>query len=178
MYRIAALLLPLLLVWFVPAHIANAQVKSCVTASGQRIYTDRQCKDVGADTVLPAAIAPDGAIPVRHGVCFRNVQDLTYALENAAQTGDANRIAALYDWAGMGSTAANAVMDRLQVIAARTWVGVRAIQTSHPDADNDSALTDAPPIGLRLEQVESNGHTPAQTSFGLRRRMGCLWLHL
>ena len=49
----------------------------------------------------------------RRPVCARDVQDLAWALEEAIRSGDANRIAALYDWAGMGTANANRVMNLL-----------------------------------------------------------------
>ncbi|MBN8715403.1 hypothetical protein [Thermomonas sp.] len=170
MPRIIALLLPALLLGPLPAPPAQAQVRQCLAADGTRIYTDRPCGDLAAREAPPAAPAAGagGALLAARGSCARSVQDLADALERALQAGDANQLAALYDWAGMGSAAANAVLDQLQRIAARPLVGVHA--RTDPD---DGTLT-----GLVADQVDGNGHTPRQAGFGLRRRMGCLWLTL
>lgn len=169
MPRIAILLLAALLLGPVPAPTLQAQVRQCLAADGTRIYTDRQCGDIAAREAPPAP-APEGggALLTARGGCARSVQDLADALERALQAGDANQLAALYDWAGMGSAAANAVLDQLQRIAARPLVGVHA----RSEAESGDVT------GLLAEQVDANGHTPRQAAFGLRRRMGCLWLVL
>ena len=33
-------------------------------------------------------------------------------------------------------------------------------------------------IGLRVEQVLKDGHTPSRTVFGVRKRLGCWWIRL
>ena len=74
----------------------------------------------------------------------------------------------------MGSSNANRVMDQLQRIAARPLVDVREAH-----ADDEGGGSGAGPIlGLRVEQVLSDGYTPSRTVFGLRRRLGCWWVHL
>ena len=35
-----------------------------------------------------------------------------------------------------------------------------------------------PILGLHVEQILSDGYTPSRTVFGLRRRLGCWWVHL
>jgi hypothetical protein len=175
MSRLSALLLIALALALLPHRAAQAQVRQCTAADGSHLYTDRKCEDLGASEfhAPPAASAGSAAGP--RMTCARSVQDLAYALESAAGSGDANRIAALYDWAGMGSSTANRIMDRLQAAAARATVGV---QTTQAGASADAPNAGGQLIGLRLEQVDANGHTPAHINFGIRRRMGCLWVHL
>lgn len=180
MLRLPVLLL--LLACLAPTRETPAQVRHCVAADGTRLYTDRRCADLGAsdDLRLPAS-APAPASRLRT-VCARSVQALAYALDDAIRSGDANRIAGLYDWAGMGTANASQVMSRLQEIAAREVVGVREVRRGERrSADAGTYLPsapDGPPIGLRVEQVQANGHTPAHASFGLRHRMGCWWVRL
>lgn len=178
MLRFSALLL---LVCLAPMREALAQVRHCVTPDGTRLYTDRRCADLGAvdDLRLPGLDTP--AAHSRRPACARNVQDLAYALEEAIRAGDANRIAGLYDWAGMGTTNANRVMDRLQDIARRDVVEVRTVRAGGRGPVADAWLVPppvGPPVGLRVEQVQGNGHTPAHASFGLRQRMGCWWVRM
>lgn len=169
MPRIAPLLLPALLLGPLPAPPVQAQVRQCLAADGTRIYTDRQCGDIAAREAPAApATGAGGALLTARGGCARSVEDLADALERALQAGDANQLAALYDWAGMGSAAANAVLDQLQRIAGRPLVGV------HARTDEATGAV----TGLVAEQVDGNGRTPRQAGFGLRRRMGCLWLTL
>lgn len=167
--RIVPLLLPALLLGPLPTPPAQAQVRQCLAADGTRIYTDRQCGDIAAREAPAApAAGAGGALLTARGGCARSVEDLADALERALQAGDANQLAALYDWAGMGSAAANAVLDQLQRIAGRPLVGV------HARTDEATGAV----TGLVAEQVDGNGRTPRQAGFGLRRRMGCLWLTL
>lgn len=179
MLRLFALLL--LLSCLAPMREAAAQVRHCLTADGTRLYTDRRCAELGAvDDLRPPASATSSAAS-RRQICARNVQDLAHALEEAIRSGDANRIAGLYDWAGMGSANANQVMNRLQDIAGREVVDVRPVRAGERRTASDALLVPpqaGPPVGLRVEQVQANGHTPAQASFGLRQRMGCWWVRL
>lgn len=197
----AVLLLLLLFSGLAPVPPAQAQVRRCVAANGNIVYTDRMCADIGATSALaPAAPAGSGSGgSTLRSMCARNVRDLAYGLESAIQSGDANRIASLYDWTGMGTAAAERLMDAFDRIANRTFVdlvpvfsaGDAAVVTQAPvtDAGSPSAsgadpgnlpMPPSPParrvVGLRVEQVLSDGHTPSQVSFGLVKRMGCWWI--
>lgn len=149
------------------AGAARAQVQHCLAEDGTRIYTDRACSDLGASVWQPTPADNGGSIDRRLGLCPRSLPRLTFLLESALDAGDPNRLAGLYDWAGLGGTAANALLSRLQAISARQLVGVQP-------------LTDAAgqTFGLQVEQVQADGIRPAQVTFGLRRRLGCWWLHL
>lgn len=151
-------LLLLCLAWLTPAQ---AQVRHCVAADGTQIFTDRTCEELGARKSTPQASNSRNARYSRRSVCPSSVQDLAYALEKAVQSRDANKIAGLYDWAGMSTSSAYQVMTRLQQTASRPLVRVQASES-----------------GLRVEQTLSDGITPASTFFGLRSRLGCWWLRL
>ena len=172
--------------WMPPAP---AQVRRCSLPDGSLIYTDRQCEAIGARERLPPVLPADGPYQ-RRMLCARSPQELADGLAAAVQSGDANRIAALYDWTGMGSHTANAVMDRLQAIADRGLVDVQVLRSRSADSDADTPqrfdetsgqlLTPAPRpsriLGLQLSQVQKNGYTPINTRFGMHRRMDCWWL--
>ena len=172
--------------WMPPAP---AQVRRCSLPDGSLIYTDRQCETIGARERLPPVLPADGTYQ-RRMLCARSPQELADGLAAAVQSGDANRIAALYDWTGMGSHTANAVMDRLQAIADRGLVDVQVLRSRSADSDADTPqrfdetsgqlLTPAPRpsriLGLQLSQVQKNGYTPINTRFGMHRRMDCWWL--
>ncbi|HOV96944.1 MAG TPA: hypothetical protein PK789_09310 [Thermomonas sp.] len=183
---LACLLLGLL--WM---PLAQAQVKHCTLPDGSMIYTDRQCEDIGARERLAPPPPSAGGASLRRTVCARNPQELGDALAAAIQSGDANRIAALYDWAGSGTSIANATMDRLQAIADRSLVDVQVVR-SNPSEQTDAPLrfdettgallkpaaAPARVLGLLATQVLKNSATPSNTRFGLRRRMDCWWVHL
>ncbi|ODU47803.1 MAG: hypothetical protein ABS98_12335 [Lysobacteraceae bacterium SCN 69-48] len=179
MLRFALMLF--LLALLAPMREASAQVRHCVTPDGTRLYTDRRCADMGAVDELRLPALETSAVSSRRPVCARSVQDLAYALEDAIRSGDANRIAGLYDWAGMGTANANRVMNRLQDIAGRDLVDVQQVHAGARRETTDPWLAPppaGPPVGLRVEQVQANGHTPARASFGLRQRMGCWWVRM
>lgn len=189
------ILIPLLLLcgacWPAPAP---AQVKRCALPDGSLIYTDRRCEDIGArNRVAPISASVGGAV-MRTPRCPRNPQELADALSMAIQSGDANRVAALYDWTGIGTTTANTLMDRLQAMAERSLLDVQILRSSpaaselpEPLAFDESSgklLTPAPAtarpklLGLQVQQTQKNGYTAVTTRFGLRQRMDCWWIHL
>ena len=173
--------LPLLLLalsalpWTLPAH---AQVRRCTGADGAAIYTDRRCADLGATDRVPHAAAGQPARFYRGG-CARNLLDLVYELTAAMDSRDVNRIAGLYHWVGMSSTGSVAVMNRLDLIAQRPLVDIVPVYPASEEGDYYPQTTiRRAPIGLRLEQTLSNGSTPSRTMLGLRRYLGCWWVHL
>lgn len=178
--RCLSVLLPLLALsalWAMPAH---AQVRRCTGADGTAIYTDRRCADVGASDRVPHA-TPGGPARFYRGGCARNLLDLVYELTAAVDSRDVNRVAGLYHWVGMSSSGAMAVMDRLDLIARRPLVDVVPVYPASADGEGDyypQATVRRAPIGLRLEQTLSNGSTPSRTMLGLRRYLGCWWVHL
>jgi len=120
------------------------------------------------------------------------VQDLVYSFSNALQSGDANQVAGVYDWAGMPTSTAYNVMTRLEAIAKRPLIDVQPMYSGDTNAYGDDivtfdettgeVVTRAPRkprlIGLRVEQTLANGTTPSRTNFGLRQRLGCWWVRL
>lgn len=175
-----------------PPTAAQAQVRRCGASDGTLVYTDRKCEDIGA--VERPIAAPAGSLyrAYRRPACARNIGDLGYELGSALNSGDVNQVAGLYDWAGMATSNAYRVMDRLQVIASRTLVDVQPMYSGGAneygygvaefDPDTGSLIerpASAPRlVGLRVEQLLADGRTPARVVFGVRRRLGCLWVRL
>lgn len=193
MPRIAALLV-LFAIALLPQGGARAQVRHCIASDGTSVYTDRRCDAIGAsDGFGPASPAAEGhSTSSLRNVCARSVQDLAYALDEAIRSGDANRIAGLYDWAGMGSSNAFRLMKRLQAVARRPLVDVLPMYTPGDvdaygydagygavEAAAEETVTRKPRlVGLRVEQTLSNGSTPSHVVFGLRKHLGCWWVRL
>lgn len=192
MHRPASLLLLLLACMSAPDS-AQAQVKRCTAADGSLVYTDRTCGDIGASERTSTSPTGGSAIAGSYrNVCARTVQDLVYAFSNALQSGDANRVAGVYDWAGMPTSTAYNVMTRLEAIARRPLIDVQPMYSGGTNAYGDDivefdeatgeVVTRAPRkprlIGLRVEQTLANGSTPSRTNFGLRQRLGCWWVRL
>lgn len=114
--------------------------------------------------------------------CSLDPVELMFELSSAIETGDVNRLSALYDWNGMDDRAGRAVMDRLEAIAGRTLVDVVPVYPPDPlDAGLppwDIPLFDRPPTGLRVEQVVPGSASAVSTTFSMHRRLGCWWVSL
>jgi hypothetical protein len=192
--------LPVLALAFAAATLwparADAQIRRCTAPDGQVIFTDRACTDVGAaERPAPAAQSPTyGGKPWARG-CSRSLRDLLWEVTAAIDSRDTNRLAGVYDWAGMSNGSGYAVLGRLDAIANRPLLGISPVMPDpqlRVDADGDLTVSGAvdarawgdatvvrrTPVALRLEQTLANGSTPSRTTFGLRRRMGCWWIAL
>jgi hypothetical protein len=172
---------------------AVAQVRECVGSDGSLVYTDRHCADIGGTERPASQAAPgiDGLRPSRSS-CSRSVQDLVYSLSSAIQSGDANQIAGMYDWAGMTTANGYRLMARLQAIAMRPLVDVQPMYAGGAseygddivefDQDTGAMVSRRARkprlVGLRVEQTLGNGTTPSRTVFGLRKQLGCWWVRL
>lgn len=171
-FRSASALAGLALLTLAPhAPEAAAQVRRCVSSEGQVIYTDRRCESLGAQE--RAAPARRAFSATHRAGCARTLRDLVFEVGAAINARDPNRLAAYYHWAGMSHARAYATLGRLDAIAQRPLVDIV------PLLPGDASDTDAwrrAPTGLRLEQTQGNGITPAHAVFGLHRHLGCWWL--
>ena len=188
------LLIPLLLLAAACLpHAAQAQVRRCTAGDGSLIYTDRKCTDIGATERAYSSPAIGISDSHRYRGCARSVQDLAYELGNAIQMGDANQLAGLYDFSGASTANGYRLMQRLEIIARRPLVDVQPMYSGGHDPygdphggviefDEDGTVVPRPAVkprlvGLRVEQTLANSSTPSRTVFGLRRKMGCWWVH-
>lgn len=193
MHRIALASLLLFIAACLPHATAQAQVRRCTSSDGSLVYTDRKCDDIGATERLASnGISGLYGRHVYRG-CARSVQDLAYSLSNAIQSGDVNQLAGVYDFSGASTSSGYQLMDRLALISKRPLVDVQPMYSGGNDAyDNAYAgiaefdenggvipqRTIKPRlIGLRVEQTLANGSTPSRTVFGLRKNLGCWWVH-
>lgn len=170
---------------------AQGVVKRCTSMSGETIFTDRRCEDVGGMDRLPRVSQGGGSSLARAG-CSRTLSDLVYQITAAVDNKDVNRLAGVYQWAGVSNAAANRIMDKLEAIVNRPLVDIAPIRPApRPIVDEDGLViddnadgyypqtTDRPrPTGLRLEQTLRNSSTPSRTVFGLRRSYNCFWISL
>lgn len=163
---------------------AGAEIRRCGMPDGNIVYTDRSCQSLGGRELPRAAATPVLANRLYHGRCAATLPDLVYEVTSAIDSHDVNRLAAAYHWPGMSGRAANATMDRLDTIAARTLLDLRVVTTDVPlaPADPDDPFATPAvrvvPTGLRAEQVLPDGTTPVATHFALRRHLDCWWVRL
>ncbi|GAB3361275.1 DUF4124 domain-containing protein [Lysobacter tyrosinilyticus] len=183
---------------------ANADVRRCVTATGETIFTDRKCDEVNATERVPSNPAAPAARG-RSGGCARNVQDLVFEITSAIDARDANRLAGVYHWPGTSADEGYRIWTQLDAIANRQLVDIVPVMpSSRPAPVAVPSTSDAPvtrndagdeqpakpadpelypqtavgrnPIALRLEQTLGNSATPARTVFGLTHYFGCWWV--
>lgn len=182
---------------------AQADVRRCVTASGQIIFTDRRCDEVDAVERLPRDQARSAAALHRGGGCARSLQDLVFTMTSAIDARDANQLAGIYHWPGTSADNAYRIWTQLDAIANRPLVDIVPVMPSSrppPEpvtatgdstaSDGTANATEAPvdgdlypqttvrrdPVGLRVEQTIGRSATPARTVFGLTRHFGCWWV--
>lgn len=192
MHRIAVVAL-LLCSMLGLAQVGKAQVRKCTSADGSLIYTDRQCADIGAtERVSSIGIGGTTGSHFYRG-CARSVPDLAYSLGIAIQTGDVNQLAGLYDFSGISTANGYRLMTRLGAIVKRPLVDVQPMYSGGYDPysdpysgviefDEDGSVIQRPAVkprlvGLRVEQTLGNSTTPTRTVFGLRKNLGCWWVH-
>jgi hypothetical protein len=173
---------------------AAQEVQRCTTMSGETVYTDKRCEDIGAMDHLPppATEAAASASHLYRGGCSRTLSDLVSQISGAISAQDVNRLAGVYQWSGMSDQAANRVLDRLEAVVQRPLVDIVPIRPAPPPVTDDAGnvvdtntdgyypqTTQLPrPVGLRIVQTLKNSATPSETSFGLRRNYGCFWITL
>jgi len=120
---------------------AQAQIRRCVGEDGSHVYTDRQCRELGASERVPRqSMVQQGSQPIRRD-CSRNLQDLMFELTAAIDNRDVNRLAGIYHWPGISARGAQAIMGRLDGIVNRPLIGIAPVQPAAParSADDTAA---------------------------------------
>ncbi|WMJ67843.1 DUF4124 domain-containing protein [Stenotrophomonas sp. 24(2023)] len=179
-------LLPLLLLFYQPAHAQARAVNRCTDASGRSVFTDRSCDSLGAQSRLPPP-PPPGNTPQRDTLgarCPRRLSDLVGALRSAVGGNDVNRLSSVYLWGAMSDEGAQRVLGQLEAVVRRPLVDIVPVYREgtgdSPTAGGDGEADAAPrrPIALRLEQTLPGTATPSRTVLALRRQYGCFWVTL
>jgi hypothetical protein len=180
---------------------AAAQVRRCVDAQGNSVFTDRSCASVDAAPRETPAPAPEaGAYTpgfARRG-CARTPDQLLAGVRGALEARDVNRLANFYHWPGTGSGAAKGLMDALEAVAARPLVAVSLNRPAPAQPDNGVRFTSSPeaaagqgggeevnltplsaPTALHVVQMAGPGDVASRsTYFALRQHAGCWWIEL
>lgn len=134
-----------------PASAQAPQLNRCVAPSGDTIYTDRRCDEVGARS--RGIRSPSGAtLSTRRMACARTLQDLVHEISAAIDNRDVNRLGAVYHWVGHDDTSGAKVYDRLQAIVDRPLIDIAPLRASAP-------AEEYPPIAAPSSET-SAGATP------------------
>ncbi|GAB3381569.1 hypothetical protein [Lysobacter fragariae] len=148
---------------------AAAQVRRCVLPSGQAVFTDKQCGDIGAAERLPREQVQAGSGARRlPGGCAHNLQDLVFEMTTAIDSHDANRLAGVYHWVGMSGDTAYQVWTRLDGIASRPLVDIVPITpASHPAPapEPEPGWTEARPLTPDTDVTSDNAQAPADPGY-------------
>jgi hypothetical protein len=143
-------LLMLALCWLQPA--AAQQVKRCTGADGVTVFTDRACSELAATPRLPApasATAPaaeqaPAAMFSKH--CPQRLSQLVEQIQMAVDSGDINRLSALYWWAGQDNASASRQLERLEAIVARPLLDIAPVYPGGSDAASTYIPPPLPPF--------------------------------
>ena len=175
-----------------PAAMAGTHVSRCSSYDGTSSYTDGSCHAVGGKPVpmsanLMRSLAREGALgdevfrpvpgvartgspvlaPATHrlgeGSCPRTPSELAGALRNSLGGGEVSRLASLYDWNGMDSHRANAMLARLERMSSRPLLDGQYFPTGN---------------GGTVQLVQGARGAPTVTEVEVNRRAGCLLLAL
>lgn len=124
-------------------------VQRCVAADGRTIYTDRPCTSLGATSRLPGRHAGTAGGARLHRIgCARTVAALSGEVAMAVRSRDVNRLASVYDWAGVSNASARRILDRLEAVASRPLVDIVPVLASEPPQATghvDVVVAAAPP---------------------------------
>lgn len=176
----------------IPRAQAQQPVQRCTTMTGETVYTDKRCEDIGAMDRLPdpASGSVHGSSSLYRGTCSRTLSDLVAQITTAVDAHDVNRLAGIYQWNGISDSSANRILDQLEAVVQRPLIDIVPIRPAAPVLAEDGSVLDANtdgyypqttpqrPVGLRLEQTLKNSATPSRTVFGLRRAYNCFWITL
>ncbi|MEL1266121.1 hypothetical protein [Pseudoxanthomonas putridarboris] len=180
------------LAWSSPARAQGVQ--RCTTLSGDTVYTDKRCEDIGAVDRLPNATSAGVATagPLYRGGCSRTLSDLVHQITAAIDAKDVNRLAGVYLWSGASDATANRILDRMEAIVQRPLVDIVPIRPEPPPILDEAGnvvdlnadgyypqyVPQQRPVGLRIIQTLKNSATPSNTTLGLRRAYNCFWITL
>lgn len=183
-----------------PAQAGGSGIQRCEAPDGTAIYTDKACSALGADAApmssgLLARLAhgngggfDTGIFGNRHAPtlsrrstasgCARTTTQLSMDLQGAWASGDVNRVAESYHWAGLGSDQARSIMQRLErLVAQPLW------QAHYFDARIGGGMTQladagaAAPAGAGVMQlVFGDGAAQRVQDFEVRRYQGCYFV--
>ncbi|HEY0975361.1 MAG TPA: hypothetical protein VGE57_12785, partial [Solimonas sp.] len=126
-----------------PAYAQQQGVQRCTTMSGDTVYTDKRCEDIGAMDRLPSTTTTTATGALYRGGCSRTLSDLVMQVSSAIQAQDVNRLAGVYHWSGTSDAGALRVLDRLDVVVQRPLVDIGPIRPAPaPVLDTDGTVVD------------------------------------
>jgi hypothetical protein len=189
MRRPTALLCLCLLAWGGPS-VAQTTIHHCIGADGGPVFTDQPCASLHATPVRPAndshgTRSTAQSAPV---LCATNHQALQQDVIDAFANHDANRLAGLMLWNGLGRGTATADIRSLATLVQQPLLGLGSVpdedigrETPYPAQNSSSNAqrqpsTTAPPDQLIVRTLEHDGESTPALRFDIEQKAGCLWL--
>ncbi|TAL83339.1 MAG: DUF4124 domain-containing protein [Rhodanobacter sp.] len=170
---------------------AQTTIHHCLGADGDPVFTDQPCASLDATPVRPVGARRQAASPARPTpiLCPANRQALQQGVIVAFADHDANRLAGLMLWNGVGRDAAVADVRSLATLMQQPLLGfgpatdqeVASPSSSLPGGTADPAppAPAGPPPPVKQLIVRTAGHddeTAPAIYFNIVQQAGCLWL--
>lgn len=183
--------------------LAASAINRCVDASGNTVFTDRDCSQHGARDMPRAGVAQatlsregagwsgthglvSGGLPNPRMGCAADPGELAMRLRVALESRDVNQLSSLYHWPGASSRGAESIMTSLARTAAKGVYAVEPEPVAGANLHSATAMSVAstaavapPARGLRVQHGPGGfeGYPPETTHFPITRHMGCWWIY-
>jgi len=167
------------------AHAEGQSVHRCIGAQGEIVFSGLPC-GTPAPTIAQASssITPSRTAPVN---CPASVETLRALIAEALARRDANAIAGVMRWDGVGGAAARQRMQEIAELAARPMLGIDTMGGdmsggapaigSAPESDEAPLPVPEPSattLTVRTGSGEDGGSR--EHEFGIVHSDGCYWL--
>lgn len=149
---------------------AGQAVHRCVGRQGEIVFSGLPCATTGA--AVSATAAPDAPTPAADAACPATRDELRERIAGAVARRDANALAALVRWRGVGSRAASERLRAMRELVARPLLAIDAGGDDVTGGDAMERGGDA--LRVRTGSSETDG-VRAHT-FGVDAQGGCYWL--
>lgn len=145
-----------------PAQESGQRVHRCVGAHGEIVFSGLPC----AAEAAAAATAAVAGEPSVSAACPASPSELRERVGAAIARKDANALAGLVRWRGVGGAEAGSRLAQLRQLVQRPLLAI--------DADGGEAQTSDGSLRVRTGSNEQGG--VRELRFGLRLESGCHWL--
>jgi hypothetical protein len=189
-----SIVLPCLVLFACAAPVrAQTEIHRCIGANGGAVFTDQPCAALQATPITAAASTDASALAAPLPIlCAANPDELRQSVIDAFANRDANRMAGLMLWNGLGRGVAIADIRALSQLMEQPLLDVDVPDAPATTTGDDPVLpatagsaatlaAEAPsPLSpgdrLILHTAGNDGSNLRELRFDIVRRAGCLWL--
>lgn len=180
----AALLCLMLAIAAPCAFARTGTVHRCIGEHGEISFSDAPCAGAAASSPVsaPAAISPDGGRA--KDTCPASAEALRDVVADAFTRRDANTLAGIMRWDGVGGAAAAERMRELADLTGRPLLGIELGAADDAGADTDARPATNEPApeparpegGFLVVRIGSLAGGAGEHEFRLTPAGGCYWL--